>query len=43
MENEARWMINNNLTAKTQVSDFLDYIYTDRLREVKPDAVNIMR
>ena len=43
MENEARWIRNNNLTAETQVPDFLDYIYTDGLQEVKPDAVNVIR
>ena len=41
MEDEARWMISNNLTAKKTVPDFTDYIYTKGLEEVKPDAVNI--
>jgi len=43
MEDEARWMINNNLTAEKQVPDFLDYIYMDGLEAVKPEAVNIIR
>jgi NitT/TauT family transport system substrate-binding protein len=43
MEDEARWMISNNLTAETQVPDFLRYIYVDGLNEVKPAAVNIIR
>jgi NitT/TauT family transport system substrate-binding protein len=43
MEDEARWMINNNLTAEKQVPDILDYIYMDSLEAVKPDAVNIIR
>jgi NitT/TauT family transport system substrate-binding protein len=43
MEDEARWMINNNLTAEKQVPDFLDYIYIDGLEAVKPEAVNIIR
>ena len=43
MEDEARWMINNNLTAENQVPDFLDYIYVDGLEAVKPNAVNIIR
>jgi NitT/TauT family transport system substrate-binding protein len=42
MEDEARWMINNNLTTEKQVPDFLDYIYMDGLEAVKPDAVNII-
>lgn len=42
MEDEARWMINNNLTAEKQVPDFLEYIYLDGLEVVKPDAVIIV-
>ncbi len=41
MEDEARWMISNNLTAEKTVPNFLDYIYTDGLKAVKPDAVRI--
>jgi NitT/TauT family transport system substrate-binding protein len=43
MEDEARWIINNNLTAEKQVPDFLEYIYEDGLREIRPEAVNIFR
>jgi len=43
MEDEARWMIENNLTTEKQVPDFLDYIYVDGLEAVKPNAVNIIR
>ncbi len=43
MEDEARWMIKNNLTTEKQVPDFLDYIYEDGLKAVKPGAVNIIR
>jgi len=43
MEDEARWMIDNQLTPETQVPDFLDYIYEDGLKAVKPQAVNILR
>lgn len=42
MEDEARWMINNNLTNATKVPDFRDYIYTKGLEEVKPESVNII-
>ena len=41
MEDEARWMIKNNLTTGKTMPDFRDYIYTKSLEEVKPDAVNI--
>ena len=43
MEDEARWMIKNNLTTEKQVPDFLNYIYEDGLKAVKPEAVNIIR
>ena len=42
MEDEARWLIENNLTTEKSVPDFIDYIYTDALRAVKPHAVNII-
>jgi NitT/TauT family transport system substrate-binding protein len=43
MEDEARWMIKNNLTREKQVPDFLNYIYVDGLKAIKPEAVNIIR
>jgi NitT/TauT family transport system substrate-binding protein len=43
MEDEARWMIKNNLTTGKKVPDFVKYIYPDCLKAVKPDAVNIIR
>jgi NitT/TauT family transport system substrate-binding protein len=43
MEDEARWMIVNDLTTETEVPDFLDYIYADGLEAIKPEAVNIIR
>ncbi len=43
MEDEARWMIANNLTNETKVPDFRDYIDTTALEEVKPGSVNIIR
>lgn len=42
MEDEARWMISNNLTSEKQVPSFLDYIYIDGLKALKPGAVNII-
>jgi NitT/TauT family transport system substrate-binding protein len=43
MEDEARWMISNNLTSEKEVPDFLNYIHIDGLKEVKPEVVNIIR
>jgi NitT/TauT family transport system substrate-binding protein len=43
MEDEARWMIKNNLTTERQVPNFLDYIHEDGLKAVKPELVNIIR
>ena len=43
MEDEARWMIKNNLTTERKVPDFVNYIYIDGLKRVKPEAVNIIR
>jgi NitT/TauT family transport system substrate-binding protein len=43
MEDEARWMIANNLTNATTVPDFRNYIYTEGLESVKPGSVNIIR
>ena len=43
MKDEAQWMINNNLTGEGGIPDFLNHIYEDGLRVVKPEAVNIIR
>ncbi len=43
MEDEARWMIKNNLTSEKKVPDFVNYIYVDGLKAVKPEAVRIIR
>ena len=43
MEDEARWMISNNLTNATAAPNFLNYIYADGLERVKPESVNIIR
>lgn len=42
MEDEARWMISNNLTGERTVPDFGDYICAGSLMEVKPESVNII-
>lgn len=43
MEDEARWMIQNNLTTEKTVPDFMNYIYVDALKKIKPEVVNIIR
>ncbi len=43
MEDEARWMIANNLTTEKTVPDFGKYIYIDGLKAIKPEAVDIIR
>jgi NitT/TauT family transport system substrate-binding protein len=42
MEDEGRWMINNNLTNAEKLPDFRNYIYPEGLMQVKPDAVNVI-
>ncbi len=43
MEDEARWMVRNNLTRATSVPNFLDHISTRGMESVKPGAVTIIR
>jgi NitT/TauT family transport system substrate-binding protein len=43
MEDEARWMIKNDLTTEKQVPNFLDYIDEGGLKVAKPEAVNVIR
>jgi len=43
MEDEARWMMKNNLTNQKQIPDFTDYIYVDGLKAIRPEAVKIIR
>ncbi|MHB9026505.1 MAG: ABC transporter substrate-binding protein [Armatimonadota bacterium] len=43
MEDEARWMMKNNLTSERQMPNFVDYISEDALKAIKPEAVNIIR
>ncbi len=43
MEDQARWIIQNGLTAATSAPDFLDFIHEDPLKKINPDAVNIIR
>ena len=43
MEDEARWMIKNNLTTEKHIPDFTNYIYIDGLKALKPEVVKIIR
>jgi ABC-type nitrate/sulfonate/bicarbonate transport system substrate-binding protein len=42
MQDEARWLISNNLANGVTIPNFTNYIYPDGLKSVKPDAVNIV-
>ncbi len=43
LEDVAQWAITNNLTNKTKVPNYLNFIYFDGLHSVKPKAVRVMR
>jgi len=43
LENQTRWAVKNGLTTRKDMPDYLDFIYTDGLQTVKPDAVRIIR
>jgi ABC-type nitrate/sulfonate/bicarbonate transport system substrate-binding protein len=42
MQEEARWLISNNLTTATSVPNFLNNIYANGLKAVNPESVNII-
>lgn len=42
MEDQARWRITNNLTDKTEIPNYLNYIYLKALKTLKPEAVTII-
>lgn len=41
LEDETRWAIKNKLTDKSEMPDYLSYIYQDGLRSVKSEAIKI--
>lgn len=43
LENQARWSIKNSLTDRRNLPDFLDALYVDGLKSVKPEAVRIIK
>ena len=42
MEDEARWAIKNKLTQATQVPNYLNFIYLDGLKVVRPEGVKVI-
>jgi hypothetical protein len=42
MEDETRWMMKNNLTNKSVMPNYFDYIYTNGMSTVKPESMNII-
>jgi NitT/TauT family transport system substrate-binding protein len=42
LEDAAQWAMKNRLVGEATVPNFLDYIYFDALRAVKPEAISIL-
>jgi NitT/TauT family transport system substrate-binding protein len=42
LEDETRWAIKNELTARTDVPNYLNYLFLDGLRAVKPESVTVI-
>lgn len=42
LEDEARWAIKNQLTAKDRIPNYLKFIHVDGLQAIKPEAVTII-
>lgn len=42
-EAQSRWMLKNKLTKRTSMPNYLDYINSDGLQAVKPEAVGMVR
>jgi hypothetical protein len=43
LEDEARWAMNERLTDKKEIPNYLDFIYVDALEQAKPETVTIIR
>ncbi|HJW04500.1 MAG TPA: ABC transporter substrate-binding protein [Azospira sp.] len=43
LEDETRWAMKQHLVEQAPMPNYLDYIHTESLRAVKPDAVRIVR
>jgi ABC-type nitrate/sulfonate/bicarbonate transport system substrate-binding protein len=42
-EDQTRWVMKNRLATRTDMPNYLDFIYDNGLRSVKPEAVRIVR
>jgi ABC-type nitrate/sulfonate/bicarbonate transport system substrate-binding protein len=42
LEDETRWAIKNQLTANSDIPNYLNYLYLDGLRAVKPESVTVI-
>ncbi len=42
MEDQGRWRIENKLTTNTHIPNYLEYIYMDGLKNIKPEVVTIL-
>jgi NitT/TauT family transport system substrate-binding protein len=42
LEDETRWAIKNQLTASSDLPNYLNYLYLDGLRAVKPESVTVI-
>jgi NitT/TauT family transport system substrate-binding protein len=43
MEDQARWLISNKLTDKTQIPNYLNFIHQDALETVNPKSVTVIQ
>ena len=43
LEDESRWAIQNRLTSRKTIPNYLEFIHLDALQSVEPDAVGILR
>lgn len=42
MEDQSRWLMENNLSSKRKMPPYLDYIYTNSLKKIKPQSVTVI-
>ncbi|MGO9614513.1 MAG: nitrate ABC transporter substrate-binding protein, partial [Dissulfurispiraceae bacterium] len=43
LEDQTRWVLKNNLAKRSDMPNYLDFIYVDGLQAVKPEAVRLVR
>jgi NitT/TauT family transport system substrate-binding protein len=43
LEDQARWAIRHGLTNKTEIPNYMEFLYIDGLATVKPEAVTVIR